>query len=76
VDLTGSVPKILRAGVITADQLRKVVPLIDLETETETIPAGLETAHQETAQPETVQPETVKPAEPHPLSGGADETGS
>ncbi|HVT68911.1 MAG TPA: L-threonylcarbamoyladenylate synthase [Trebonia sp.] len=31
VDLTGSVPKVLRSGVITADQLRKVVPLIDLE---------------------------------------------
>src|ERR1700677_4858625 len=27
VDLTGTVPKVLRSGVITADQLRKIVPL-------------------------------------------------
>lgn len=31
VDLTGSVPRVLRAGVVTADQLRKVVPLIDVD---------------------------------------------
>ncbi|MBO0820654.1 MAG: threonylcarbamoyl-AMP synthase [Nocardiopsaceae bacterium] len=30
VDLTGPAPRVLRAGVITADQLRKVVPLVDL----------------------------------------------
>lgn len=29
VDLTGSVPKLLRPGVIPADQLREVVPLVD-----------------------------------------------
>ena len=33
VDLTGTVPRVLRAGVISADQLRKAVPLIDLEPE-------------------------------------------
>ncbi|HEY1706274.1 MAG TPA: L-threonylcarbamoyladenylate synthase [Trebonia sp.] len=31
VDLTGTVPRVLRSGAITADQLRKVVPLIDVE---------------------------------------------
>jgi tRNA threonylcarbamoyl adenosine modification protein (Sua5/YciO/YrdC/YwlC family) len=31
VDLTGTVPRVLRSGAITADQLRKVVPLIDIE---------------------------------------------
>lgn len=31
VDLTGSVPRVLRSGVVTADQLRKVVPLIDAD---------------------------------------------
>jgi tRNA threonylcarbamoyl adenosine modification protein (Sua5/YciO/YrdC/YwlC family) len=31
VDLTGTVPRVLRPGAITADQLRKVVPLIDVE---------------------------------------------
>jgi tRNA threonylcarbamoyl adenosine modification protein (Sua5/YciO/YrdC/YwlC family) len=29
VDLTGSVPKLLRPGVITPDRLREVVPLVD-----------------------------------------------
>jgi L-threonylcarbamoyladenylate synthase len=31
VDLTGSVPKLLRPGVITPDRLREVVPLVDGE---------------------------------------------
>ena len=30
VDLTGSMPRVLRNGVITADQLRKVTPVIEL----------------------------------------------
>jgi L-threonylcarbamoyladenylate synthase len=30
LDLTGSVPRLLRAGVISVDALRKVVPVIDL----------------------------------------------
>jgi L-threonylcarbamoyladenylate synthase len=30
LDLTGTMPRMLRAGVISADQLRKTVPLIDL----------------------------------------------
>jgi tRNA threonylcarbamoyl adenosine modification protein (Sua5/YciO/YrdC/YwlC family) len=29
VDLTGTVPRVLRAGLVTTDQLRKVVPVID-----------------------------------------------
>ncbi len=32
LDLTGTVPKLLRAGVIGIDALRKVVPVIDLPT--------------------------------------------
>ena len=31
VDLTGSVPRLLRPGVITPDRLREVVPLVDAE---------------------------------------------
>jgi L-threonylcarbamoyladenylate synthase len=64
VDLTGTVPRMLRAGVINVDQLRKVVPMIDLPT----------------AQPETgdAKPDVSgipdghgpKPAAPHPLAGG------
>ncbi len=30
LDLTGTVPRMLRAGAIAADQLRKIVPIIDL----------------------------------------------
>jgi tRNA threonylcarbamoyl adenosine modification protein (Sua5/YciO/YrdC/YwlC family) len=30
LDLTGTVPRMLRAGVVTVDQLRKIVPVIDL----------------------------------------------
>jgi L-threonylcarbamoyladenylate synthase len=72
VDLTGSVPRVLRAGAVTADQLRKVVPLIDLEPY----------IHPDNDEPETAQQEAqlteqdVKPAEPHPLDGEAEETGS
>lgn len=40
VDLTGSVPRVLRSGAVTADQLRKVVPLIDLA---DGVPGGPET---------------------------------
>ena len=30
LDLTGTVPRMLRGGVVTTEQLRKVVPVIDL----------------------------------------------
>jgi L-threonylcarbamoyladenylate synthase len=32
LDLTGTVPRVLRAGTVSVDQLRKVVPVIDLPT--------------------------------------------
>ena len=60
VDLTGSVPRVLRSGVVTSDQLRKIVPLIDQEPY----------IHPDTAE------QDVKPAEPHPLDRGPEETGS
>jgi tRNA threonylcarbamoyl adenosine modification protein (Sua5/YciO/YrdC/YwlC family) len=80
VDLTGTVPRLLRAGVVTADQLRKVVPLID--------PADESTyMHQDKAEPTDIKaaephplggavPTDTKPAEPHPLGGADDESGS
>jgi hypothetical protein len=34
LDLTGTVPKLLRAGALSIDELRKVVPVIDLPTAT------------------------------------------
>jgi tRNA A37 threonylcarbamoyladenosine synthetase subunit TsaC/SUA5/YrdC len=30
LDLTGTVPRMLRAGAVTIDQLRKIVPVVDL----------------------------------------------
>jgi len=88
VDLTGSVPRVLRAGVVTADQLRKVVPLIDQEPYIHPDSAEPEAPQDtESAQDtgsmqaaESVQAATgeqdVKPAEPHPLDGGPQETAS
>ena len=38
LDLTGTVPKMLRAGALSVDDLRKVVPVIDLST----VPGGAE----------------------------------
>lgn len=64
VDLTGTMPRVLRAGAVSADQLRKVVPLIDLAD-----------ARQPAAEPG--RPERpVKPAQPHPLAGGDPGTGT
>jgi L-threonylcarbamoyladenylate synthase len=64
VDLTGTVPRMLRAGVINIDQLRKVVPMIDLLT------PGYEAGDGRpdvSGMPDAHGP---KPAEPHPLAGG------
>ncbi|HEX6453455.1 MAG TPA: L-threonylcarbamoyladenylate synthase [Trebonia sp.] len=79
VDLTGSVPRVLRSGVITADQIRKVVPLIELEPYI--APDSAEPETTETSQgAESLQAaeaeREVKPAQPHPLDRGAEETGS
>jgi hypothetical protein len=63
LDLTGTVPRMLRAGVITIDQLRKVVPVIDLAAP----PAaggGVSEVSDAADSPDD------KPAEPHPLAGG------
>jgi hypothetical protein len=59
LDLTGTVPRMLRAGAVSIDQLRKVVPVIDLpSSEVIDLPSS-----------------DVKPAEPHPLAGGDAGTG-
>jgi L-threonylcarbamoyladenylate synthase len=63
LDLTGTVPRMLRAGVITIDQLRKVVPVIDLPTPP-TASGGVSDVSGATDSPDD------KPAEPHPLAGG------
>jgi L-threonylcarbamoyladenylate synthase len=67
LDLTGTVPRMLRAGALSTDQLRKVVPVIDLPA----APAP------DAPAPDVTAPGTgaFKPAEPHPLAGGDTGTG-
>jgi tRNA threonylcarbamoyl adenosine modification protein (Sua5/YciO/YrdC/YwlC family) len=38
LDLTGTVPRMLRAGAVTVDQLRKIVPVVDLPAPPPTAP--------------------------------------
>jgi hypothetical protein len=82
VDLTGTVPRLLRAGVITADQLRKVVPLIDPVDEgtyahpDKAEPADPASASTESADTGPAEKPAEKPAERHPLAGRDDESGS
>jgi L-threonylcarbamoyladenylate synthase len=91
LDLTGTVPRMLRAGAISVDALRKVVPVIDLPAppippEEEVSPADRRVAEliaaeaaRGTAAGETAaqaEPgEPIKAAEPHPLAGRDDSTG-
>jgi L-threonylcarbamoyladenylate synthase len=80
LDLTGTVPRLLRAGVISIDALRKVVPVIDLpvpaEPEEELSPADRRAAEAIAAgaagtpvSGNTAAGSGVKPAAPHPLAG-------
>jgi L-threonylcarbamoyladenylate synthase len=85
LDLTGTVPRLLRAGGIGIDALRKVVPVIDLPAApaepppedispadrraAEAIAAAEERAEERAAERAGVT-EPVKAAEPHPLAGG------
>jgi tRNA threonylcarbamoyl adenosine modification protein (Sua5/YciO/YrdC/YwlC family) len=70
VDLTGTMPRVLRSGVITADQLRKIVPLIDLAD------GAPDHIHPDKAAPETKPPATEIPRQQAPSDDGAAETGS
>jgi L-threonylcarbamoyladenylate synthase len=62
IDLTGTMPRVLRAGVITADQLRKIVPLIDLA---DSAPANLT--------PDKAEPAAESIAEPVAAEAAAEE---
>lgn len=64
LDLTGTVPRMLRAGVVNIDQLRKVVPVIDLPAPPSEVGGGAPDVSAATDSPD------AKPAEPHPLAGG------
>jgi L-threonylcarbamoyladenylate synthase len=86
LDLTGTVPRMLRAGAVSADQLRKVVPLIDLPGDTkpaephpladpaESLPGSAEPL----ASPAEPLPDPVEPlpGPAEPLAGGDPGTGS
>ena len=50
LDLTGTVPRLLRAGVIGIDALRKVVPVIDLPVPAEPDPQDLSPADRRAAE--------------------------
>ncbi len=80
LDLTGTVPRLLRAGAIGVEALRKVVPVIDLpapepaeaelspaDRRAEEVIAAAERAEQSARAAQAV---TVKPAAPHPLANG------
>jgi L-threonylcarbamoyladenylate synthase len=72
LDLTGTVPRLLRAGVISIDALRKVVPVIDLPVQAVPEEEDLSPADRRAAEAiaagltSTV---AAKPAAPHPLAG-------
>jgi tRNA threonylcarbamoyl adenosine modification protein (Sua5/YciO/YrdC/YwlC family) len=72
LDLTGTVPKLLRAGALSIDELRKVVPVIDLPTaspEPDLSPAdrraaaAIAAANAEVAAKEAGQDEPADPAD-------------
>jgi L-threonylcarbamoyladenylate synthase len=67
VDLTGSVPRLLRAGVISADRLRTVIPLVEPDDLAETGPAESEpgeTGPAETGPADAPAGAVQPPAEP------------
>jgi len=81
LDLTGTVPRLLRAGVISIDALRKVVPVIDLPVPAEPEEEELSPADRRAAEAiaagaagtsgtgSRAAGNGVKPAAPHPLAG-------
>jgi L-threonylcarbamoyladenylate synthase len=83
LDLTGTVPRLLRAGVISIDALRKVVPVIDLPVPVEPDSQDLSPADRRAAEAIAAGAAgaagapgaaAVKPAAPHPLAGGGADT--
>jgi L-threonylcarbamoyladenylate synthase len=72
LDLTATVPRLLRAGVISIDALRKIVPVIEVPAPASTTVA---TPPQDDVSPaDRRAQETIagtKPALPHPMAGHA-----
>jgi len=68
LDLTGTVPRMLRAGAISVDGLRKVVPVIDLPAPPTSPEEEVSPADRRVAELIAKSSEPVKAAEPHPLT--------
>jgi tRNA threonylcarbamoyl adenosine modification protein (Sua5/YciO/YrdC/YwlC family) len=79
VDLTGTMPRVLRTGVITAEQLRKIVPLIDLADSAPANPQpdkAAEPAAESVAEPVAAQPAAEEQAGQQPPSDRGTEAGA
>jgi len=68
LDLTGTVPRLLRAGAVSVDALRKVVPVIDLPAPMGAVPEDISPADRRVADI-IAAAEPTKPAMPHPMAG-------
>ena len=77
LDLTGTVPRLLRAGAISIDALRKVVPVIDLPTPIAPPPEEISPADRRAAEiiAAAGPAKPAKPALPHPMTGGPADQG-
>jgi L-threonylcarbamoyladenylate synthase len=71
LDLTGTVPRVLRAGALTVDAIRKVVPVIDLPGHPDDPFAGLSPADRRAA--EAIAAASANTADQVNTAGPADE---
>ena len=70
LDLTGTVPRLLRAGVISIDALRKVVPVIEVPAPVAAPPQNDDVSPADRRAQETIA--AAKPALPHPMENPTD----
>jgi L-threonylcarbamoyladenylate synthase len=73
LDLTGTVPKLLRAGVLNIDQIRKVVPVIDLPAPS---PQASDDRPDISGTADTADPDTADPVTADPVLAASDTTDS
>jgi L-threonylcarbamoyladenylate synthase len=66
LDLTGTMPRLLRAGVIGVDALRKIVPVIDLPASDQDVAEELSPADRRAAAAIAKAAEESQPADPGP----------
>jgi L-threonylcarbamoyladenylate synthase len=72
LDLTGTVPRMLRAGAVHVDDIRKVVPVIDLPAPPPEASSDASDVSESISEsvPGTTDLSAPKPAEPHPMADG------